>query len=603
MEKLYDVSYTQLGYEDLRNYIFNNFIKKYFPSSYNNFNSNLSNDSLAKMLLETTVAIGDILNFYINDTYKETNIDTAEQEQNVWALAKQEGYVPKLTKASTVHAYVYFTVPATGSSGENVNIRYTPILKAGSGVVSNNGIVFELEEDVNMSGAIDSTTDQVIANSSGGNPTYYALRQVGKFIAGKTTSADFTITGFERFKRIALSEANVIDVIDVWDTNGNKYYKVDDLAQDYVYERIINNNSDSSQVPYILNLRKVPYRFVVDVDPITSTTYIQFGAGNTSAISSSLLIPNPAMYAVKFKPDSDTLPVTAINPEYFTGSLSLGIVPASNITVRYRVGGGIDSNVGANDIRDPYDINTDFVFTGLNSVTQNDVINSFSVLNFEAADGGGDKDDVDLIKYIAKFNRGAQKRIVTPEDYIARILSMPSSFGSIYKCAVEPLNDSNTVRVYILGKDSNSNLTLSSRNLKENVRTWLSQARLLSEGVEIIDGEIINLKLYYRVLVDKKYNSNKVLTNCNIKLKEQMNIDKRQMGEAIVMSRLSDVLDQQDGVYGVDKIYFTEDYSLNYPSISRFKVKRYLKNNVLYIPPYGCAEIRNINSNIIGASV
>lgn len=596
--KQYQTNYLNLDYVSLRDYILQNFIKKYFPDTYNDWNINnpSSTDSIAQMLIEVNCAIGDILSFYINDVYKETNPDTAEQEINLWNLSKTRGYTPKLRKCSIVKENVYFTVPASGSN--NVSASCIPTLKAGSAIMSDGGVVFELMSDINMSSSI-GTSNMIAAGAN-----YYALKASGLFKSGKLISTTSSINSYQKYRRIALQDNDVVDVIDVYDSYGNKYYKVDDLSQDVVYERISNTSSDSADVPYVLNVKKVPYRFSVDVDPETETTYVQFGAGNSSFLSSSLLVPDPALYAISFTGDSTTLPVPAINPEYFTGSLSLGIVPDTNVIIRYRVGGGDQSNVGANSIRQPYDVNVEFPsYNSTDTAKQQDVINSFACVNVETAEGGGGKDDIDTVRFMAKAAMNSQRRLVDPSDFIARVLSMPSAFGSIYKCAVEPINDSNTVKIYLLSKDSSGNLKVPSYTLKQNIREWISLNRLGAQGIDLEDGEIINLSLKYSIVVDKKVNSSKVLYACTLKLKEFLATDKRNLGEPIVISDVIELLSQIESVYGVDKVEFVENYATNYPSKSKFKIKRYMKSNILYCPPYSCFEILNPNTNIIGNAV
>lgn len=600
----YQNKYTNLGYEDLRDYVFNSFIKKYFENTYNNFSPDLTEDNLAKLFLECSVALTDILNFYLNDQFKELNLDTVEDRTNLWNLAKANGYNPKIVAASKVNAYLYCQVRSSGALGSLVDLDYVPVFRAQeTAAISTNGQVFELLYDVDMSESLNSSDVTVSSRDGSGNPTAYSIRKLGQWRAGKTVTSNFTISSYKPFRKITLSENNVIDVTDVKDAYGNTYSKTNFLAEDTVYERVTNTNSDSALVPYVINMKKVPYRFIVGTDPIELQTYIQFGAGDSRLLTSSTIIPDPSMYAITFPDDAVTLPISSFNPQLFTSSLSLGISPDVDVTVRYVVGGGISSNIGAGELRNPYTVGIDYKKSGLDATKMSEVKNSFAVLNIEMADGGKDLEDDDLVRELAKLAGGSQSRLVVPEDYITKLYSMPSSFGSVYRIAVEPMLSSNTLRLYVISKNANGNLALPSNTLLENIKNWLSLNRLIGSGIEIMPAEIINLKLQFKVMIDKIYNKQKVLWECINRLKEFYAVDKMQIGQALVLSNVDDILSDVEGVYSVEETKWVEDFSVNQPTLSRFSVKKYKKGRILYMPNYGVPEILNPNSNIQGVAI
>ena len=75
--------------------------------------------------------------------------------------------------------------------------------------------------------------DIATLDSEGLANTYRVNRTV-RAVSGKEKTATFTIGAPEKFKKITLSDKNVIDIISCIDSNGSEWYEVDFLAQDNV---------------------------------------------------------------------------------------------------------------------------------------------------------------------------------------------------------------------------------------------------------------------------------------------------------------------------------------------------------------------------------
>ena len=74
---------------------------------------------------------------------------------------------------------------------------------------------------------------------------------------------------------------------------------------------------------------------------------------------------------------------------------------------------------------------------------------------------------------IAIFNRNSQNRIVTREDLIARIYSMPASFGRIFRASVrDNPNNPQAAQLHIISRDSNGKLIISPDTLKSNLSKY-----------------------------------------------------------------------------------------------------------------------------------
>jgi hypothetical protein len=116
-----------------------------------------------------------------------------------------------------------------------------------------------------------------------------------------------------------------------------------------VYDQIVNTGSDQSLVPYVLRWRSAPRRFVVDRRLSDSTTFLQFGNGQGLSYNDEL-IPSVANLALPI-PGRTTFTNFAVDPQNFLQTSTLGLSPYGGIRLlaRYRVGGGVETNVDGSD--------------------------------------------------------------------------------------------------------------------------------------------------------------------------------------------------------------------------------------------------------------
>ena len=103
------------------------------------------------------------------------------------------------------------------------------------------------------------------------------------------------------------------------------------------------------------------------------------------------------------------------------------------MTIKYTVGGGIEDNVPANDIKNLNDVTFDIDETNLVAATVQDAKDSVAVNNPDPAAGGRSGESLVEVKNNALAYFQAQSRAVTKEDYMIRALSLPQRFGNIAK--------------------------------------------------------------------------------------------------------------------------------------------------------------------------
>ena len=577
--------------------------KTYFPRTYKDF----SDASPGMMFIEMASYIGDVLSYYTDYQFKESLLPYAEERKNVLALANYLGYKTKPTKSATTNIDLYQLIPSIKDSSNNYipDNSYALKIREYMEVSNESGVSFITTDPVDFS--LDSKFSPrevtVYSRDNYGIPQFFLLKKSVKVIAGKITTASFTVGTAVPFYKISLSENNVVDIIDVKDSDNNKWYEVDYLAQDLVFTETENtdftNNSYvqySVQVPKLIKSFKTSRKFVVNVTA-NNTTYLEFGAG-TDATSDEVIYPNSELVGVGLTNISN------LNLNYDTSKLlnseTFGQTPSNTVlTVQYLVGGGLTSNSPSDTIKNISSVTFLNDTTGL-TPSQNSLLttvkNSLRITNPNPATGGQNEESVEEIRQNALANFGSQNRTVTTDDYISRIYSLPPRFGSIAKVTVisnsnlsisknQTLlngfvnNDNQTtlidnalennyrkvnfdvsnpfsLNLYVLSYNSNKNLTQTNEALVYNIRQYLQKYKIVSDSVNIIDGYIINIGVDFKILVYNNFNKKDVLNQCIQKAKNFFNIDKWYFNQPININQFELELAKVEGVQSVAEVIF-----------------------------------------------
>ena len=575
-----EVNYLGRDFKNIRENLIE-FAKSYFPNQFNDFNE----ASPGMMFVEMAAYVGDTLNYYVDNQFRETLLQFAEERKNVLAIAQSYGYKPRLATPSTVKLQVSVDVPAKEASGAfeaEPDLTYAGILSADSTVESETGVEFTLLEDVNFttSSSLDKMEVEAIAPTSGNVPTFRLTKEV-MAKSGTRKEETFTFGNAKKFDKLVLSEIGVNNIISVVDSNNNKYYEVPFLAQDTVFESEENstlNDPELSQykndTPYLLKLIKTARRFTTYVRD-DGKMELKFGAG-ISDNADEEIIPNPDNVGSSLGFGVSRLD-ESFDPTNFLKTQTFGLAPSNTtLTINYNYGGAVEDNVRSNSInrfkRKTYTIST----TGLDATKQTTSENSLSVNNEEPASGGAGEEPISEIRQNAAAYFNAQNRAVTRADYITRVYSLPQKFGNIAKAFVvqdeqleqegqiqvingeivrtgneTPIPNPLALNMYLLGYDKNKKLVEINQAVKQNLRTYLSQYRVLTDGINLKDGYVINIGVKFNIVVKRGYNKNDVLFKAIQKVKEFFQIEKWQINQPIVLSDLAYQISLVDGVVSV----------------------------------------------------
>ena len=621
-----DIKYLGKDFDTLKQGLIE-YAKNYYPNTYNDFNES----SPGSLFIDLAAYVGDVLSYYIDAQFKENLVLYATERKNILAIANALGYKPKLSVPSLVTLDVFQLLPATGS-GANATADFRYGLKVAQGMearAAQQDITFRTQEEVDftVNNAFSPVDVSVYSLDENGNPIYFLAKKQVKAISATTKTTDFIIGPSERFKKLQLTDVDspIIGIESMVDNNGNTWYEVPYLAQDTIFEKVENtqyNDPDSAvyatEVPYLLKLRRVPKRYVSRTNE--DGLEIQFGSGASSAADEELLATpeNIGLMLPTGKEDIDA----SIDPSNPLITTAYGLAPSNTtLTVTYLVGGGISSNVPSNTINDI--VNSDLTQSTLplNTPTLNTaIINSLAVNNPVSAVGGKSEESVEEIRQNALAQLASQNRAVTREDYIVRAYAMPNTYGSVAKVFITPDEQNNistsenfddtvanplAMNMFVLAYDNNKNLTQVNRAVKDNLKTYLSQYKMMTDSINIRDAYVINIGIDFDIVPLPNYNVNEVLLRCIQAMKDFFNIDNWQVNQPILYSDMFGVLNDIDGVQSVSNIGIKNIYNsaLGYSGVY-YDIASATKNGIVYpsLDP-SIFEIKYLDKDIRGKIV
>ena len=572
-----EVNYLGRDFTDIRSNLIE-FAKNYFPNQYNDFNE----ASPGMMFVEMASYVGDVLNYYVDNQFRETLLQYAEERKNVLAIAQSYGYKPKLATPATVEMTVSVEVPSKsdGNSGFIADLDYAGVLSANSTVTANNGAEFTLLDDVNFkaSSSLDRMKVELLDPGTGTEPTLFRLTKKVLAQSGVRESEEFIFNNAKEFDKIVLSNEKVTEIVSVTDSNNNKFYQVPFLAQDTIFETEQNttlNDPDlgefETDTPYLLKLIKSSRRFTTYVRD-DNKMELRFGSG-ISDNADEEIIPNPDNVGSSLGMGVSRLD-EAFDPSNFLKTQTFGLAPSNTtLTVEYNYGGRVEDNVASNSLnsfaRKVYTISTE----GLDATKKASAEASIKITNESPASGGSSSETLTQIKENAAAYFNAQNRAVTKADYITRAYSLPQKYGNIAKAYIvqdEQLENQGQLQVidgqvidtrtatkqpnplalnmYLLGYDVDKKLVALNRAVKQNLKVYLSQYRILTDAINIKDGYVINIGVKFDIIVKRGYNKNDVLFKAIQKVKEFFAPDKWQMNQPIVLGDLAYQISLVDGV-------------------------------------------------------
>jgi len=557
------INYSSRNFADIRTELIQ-FVRQYYPDIFNDFND----ASVGMMLLELNAATGDMLSFNTDRTFQETQLDFAQERKSILSIARTFGLkIPGKRPSVTIVDFTV-TVPVLG---DTFDISYAPVIRQGS-QVSGAGKVFENLADIDFADpfTIGGIPNRLILPQvdSNGNITAYKLTKREMVTNGVTKifKRVITPTDSKPFLEVILPDDDITSVSQVILLEGTDYtkspeldqfldidlqwYEMDALAEDKIFVNDDTKVSDNSGVmpgKFI----SVDKRFIREYTDLGFTKLI-FGGGSEDISALCEFDTNPSL-------------INKIGDFINNTSLGITLPPNQTMYVRYRVGGGSDTNLGPNTINKTGTVN--MTVNGSDPIVNNSVLSSLKVNNPIPALGGKDEPSVEELRKLVRYNFSAQNRCVTLKDYQSRISLMPGEFGVPFRTGV--FEEQNKIKVYILGLDNNGKLTNSSTSaLRDNIATYLADYRMINDYVEVSNGRVVNLSFEVDVFIEKQYPQSQIMAEIISQVTSYMDVNKFDMGDNIYLAELMEIINNVNGVLNViDMRIFNKvgegKYSLN----------------------------------------
>jgi hypothetical protein len=553
-----------------------------------------------------------------------------------------------------------------GGSRFEVDERFCLKVKDGLEVKSNSNsnIVFRTTDGVDFANSGSREVD-VHTRDTNGNPLWYLLTKKVKAISANEVSTGVTFGANETdYPTFTINDENIIEIASVTETNGTKWYEVPYLAQESIFVEQVNNNGEleeySNTVPYILEVQKVPKRFSVKVNS-DNTMDLQFGSGDVTMPDEQIL-PNTKNIGLGLANSVSRLN-QGIDPSNFLKTNTFGIAPAGkSLTVKYLTGGGVESNINTGDLTriSKIEFEEDLLSIPDNLLNSyNETKNSVAVENLEPAIGGRGSESIEEIRQNALATFGSQNRAVTRQDYIVRALSMPERYGSVAKVYVSPdgevdnnspasilanpqniaeftnlidglknsskqdiqkelikyltqkktsigeINNPFAINMYVLGYNGDKKLTNLNKAVKQNLKTYLGEYRMMTDAVNIIDGFVVNIGVDFEIIVYSNYNKREIITNCLTELQDYFNTDNWTFNKPINISEIELILANVEGVMSVPSVMISNlcggdgNYSPN-----KYNIDEATKGKIVYPSLDPCIfEVKYPNKDIKGRAI
>ena len=576
-----EVSYLNKSFTDFKGDLIT-FVKNYYPTTWTDFNE--ANPGM--IMLELAAYVGDVLSFYVDNSFKENLLAYAEEEGNVITIAQALGYKPKTIVPATAEVLISQVVPALGASeGYIPDATYFLKIDRNSTVFTQapNVVSFRTTELVDFA---DPTGRSIIPRQLDSTtllPVTYLVTKKVKVIAGDVRQETFTFGDPEKFSAITIGDVNVTAISDVVDADGYKFYEVDYLAQDTIIDdkevSYVSSVSESVAPTYAIKYRTVPRRFVTRLTPDKRTQVI-FGSGRGNASEDIVYLDSQQVANSEY---GTQLASVSLSNTDLLNTDNFGIAPANTtLTVTYFSGGGVASNVASGTIVNVGELNILNRTTEFNQTETdlfNDIVKTVTVYNEMPATGGQDGETVEEIRQRALAIYSSQNRVVTRRDYEARVLSMPSKYGAVAKVlAVTDASQTtiqsqqtstqqetntpkpNAINLYVLGYNQNKKITTLNSLVKSNLQQYLSQYRMLTDQVNILDAFIVNIGVNFDITVYKNYNIQDVLAVCLGAIKEYFDSTKWNINQPIRLGDLALLIQAQDGVQSVNFVEIVNKY-------------------------------------------
>jgi hypothetical protein len=594
------ISYTVRDFEGIRLELYN-YVRAYYPDLIQDF----SDASVFSVFLDLNAAVADNLHYHIDRSIQETVLLYAQQKSSIYNIARTYGLkIPGLRPSVSLVDFS-ITVPAFGDKEDE---RYLGILYRGS-QIQGAGQAFENVYDIDFASPYNSQgfpNRLKIPNFNSNNVLInYTITKRELVVNGITKVYKRIINAGDvrPFFELFLPEKNVLGITSVLLKNGtdygnipttaeflgaqNRWYEVDALAEDRVFVEDPTKVSDQPGTK-VGKYIQTNNRFISEFTPEGFKRMV-FGGGTNSAqesLNQFTGFGNP------------------LNLQTYFNNFSLGstLTPNSTLFIQYRIGGGLQTNLGVNVINQIGTVS--FFVNGPSEATNTSVVGSLRCNNVTAAVGGSNAPTTEEVRNFVSFNFAAQKRAVTVQDYDSLLRTMPAQFGAPAKVAITEID--NKIDIQILSFDTTGKLTsVVSNTLKQNIANYLSNYRMMNDYISVKSADVIDLSMTVSVVLEATQNSGQIISEIINNISTYMDPSSRQLGQNVFLSEIKGLIQSQNGVITVTDLqvfnnvggqYSSAETSMEYLDSETREIRT--MDDTLFAEPSQVYQIRFPNKDI-----
>lgn len=600
-------SYLARDFDSFRAELYD-YAKTYFGDKIQDF----SEASVGGLLLDMAAMVGDTMSFYLDHQFNELNWETAVETDNIQRHLSAAGITAYGASPAVVTVTFTVTVPANNATGEAFpDIRLLPTIGAGT-VVSGGSVNFSTVDDLVFS-EVDRTGLLVAKVSvkdtdDNGNPTSFLVAKDVVAISGKEVTQVVSIPATHKpFRKVNLNRAHVSEIMEVKDADGNEYFQVESLSQDTVFRGIINVDENDNLVEQNLEVVPAPYRYRVLGNVRSRTTTIQFGGGDAESLDDDI-IPDPSDMSLPLY-GKNVFSRFSIDPASMLETQTLGIAPKNTtITIKFRCGGGISHNVVSNVVKNISTLHVTWPECDFDDPTLLSLMRTtksgIRVNNEFPAGGGMAEPDIEDLRAQIPALRSLQSRIVSKEDLLARIYTLPAKFGRVFRAGIRKNpNNPLAAELSIICLDNQKKLTVAPDALKKNLRIYLNEFRLISDAIDILDARVINFKVDFDIVVDPKFNKTTVVQTIIAKIANLLELKNFQIDQPIIMVDIMNAIINTNGLLTMTAVRIQTVRGVHddrvYSNIS-FNMDAHTVKGLIIGPPGSIFELRYPKYDITG---
>jgi len=517
--------------------------------------SDFTDSSIGAALIDLNAGVGNNLSVNTDRAFQETQLEYAQQRNSLLNIAKNMGFnIPPKRPSVTVVDFT-LTIPVNGDRPDSA---YYPTLQPGAQVIGG-GKIFETQDAIDWSSEksnLGNPNRSIIPNlDSNGIIQSYNVTKREVVINGSTSVFKRVITpnDVKPFFSMTLPDPDVIEIESVILLEGTnfssnpsiqefyntdkRYYEVDYLAQNRVFvenPELNDNENDIKAARWI----DITQKFIKEFTP-NGFCKLTFGSGDAES----------QPFEQGFLKEGITNKQFLRN---FLENTALGEMLKANSTlfIRYRTGGGSNSNLGSNVLTDVGGFKLEV--KGPRQDFNREVQRSLTVNNPIPAIGGNDGLSTEQIRQLVKYNFSSQNRDVSLTDYKLQVYKMPGKFGSPFKANAYKRN--NKIVIPVLNIDANGKLSNTSNTLfKENLTEYLIGYRMINDFIEVKDGKIFNLGIDVNVFVEN-ISDTTIANNIINTVQDFFDVNNYEINDDILITRLENQISEVNGVINVIEI-------------------------------------------------